>query len=113
MTSSTTTATLSDRTSYLRATNAPSLSILEATASWCPQCRAIEPALQTLIAKFPNATFYKYDVDASPDIAQELGVNSMPSFHLFRDGELLGGITGPKVEELRKMVGSYYVEVDG
>ena len=107
------TAFLKDRTSYVRATNAPGLSVLEATASWCPQCKAIEPALQNLIAKFPDATFYKYDVDASPDIAQELGVSQMPSFHLFRDGDLLDGVTGPKVHELEKMVRDNYQGVQG
>nr|POE77371.1 thioredoxin [Quercus suber] len=100
--------TLSDRTGYLRATQLSTLSVLQATTTWCPQCKAVAPAVEALRAKFPAAKFYMYDVERADDVAQELGVSQVPSFHVFRDGELLGSVTGAKAEALEKVVREGY-----
>jgi thioredoxin 1 len=34
---------LEDRKAYVKATNADGLAILEGTATWCSQCKAIKP----------------------------------------------------------------------
>lgn len=64
---------------YLKATNADGTAVLEATASWCSQCKAIAPFVEELRKKFPDARFYTYDTDVAGDIAQELGANQMPT----------------------------------
>ena len=52
--------------------------------------------------------FYKYDTEESEDIAQELGVNMMPTFHIFKDGDVVDSITGAKSAQLEKAIqGSY------
>lgn len=38
--------------------------------------------------QFKDIHFAKIDVDDLPDLAQELGVTAMPTFLLFKDGEL-------------------------
>lgn len=48
---------------YLKISNADGLHILEATAAWCEKCKAIEPFVQKLVKKYPEAKFYKYDTD--------------------------------------------------
>lgn len=64
---------------YLKATNADGTAVLEATASWCPQCKAIAPFVEELRKKYPDAKFYTYDTDTALDIAQELGARQMPT----------------------------------
>lgn len=86
---------LTTRTDYLKATQQQDgIAILEATASWCGQCKAIAPKVQELVKQYPQARFYSYDVDTAPDIAQELGVRSMPTFTFFKDGEVETSLTG-------------------
>ncbi|KAK4545592.1 hypothetical protein LTR36_002942 [Oleoguttula mirabilis] len=99
---------LTDRKSYLKATNADGVCILEATATWCTQCKAIAPFVEKMVKKYPDARFYKYDTDTAEDIAQELGARAMPTFNLFKDGDIMGGVTGAKAEALENMIKENY-----
>ncbi|KYG41654.1 hypothetical protein M433DRAFT_137877 [Acidomyces richmondensis BFW] len=107
---------LTDRNSYVKATMADGVCVLEATATWCGQCKAIAPVVNKMIKKYPDIRFYKYDTDTADDISQELGARQMPTFHLFKDGDLMGGVTGAKAGELEKMIRDHYdgkvVDVD-
>ena len=67
---------------YLKAVNADGTAVLEATASWCSQCKAIAPFVEEMRKKYPDARFYTYDTDTAGDIAQELGVSQMPTVSL-------------------------------
>ena len=99
---------LTDRNSYVKAINADGICILEATATWCQQCKAMQPFVDKMIKKYPNVRFYKYDTDTADDITQELGARQMPTFNLFKDGDLMGGVTGAKAEALEKMIKENY-----
>lgn len=61
-----------------------------------------------MIQKYPDAKFYKYDVDETPDIAQELGVNQMPTFHIFKDGDVETSVTGAKGAQLESAIKDVY-----
>jgi thioredoxin 1 len=52
--------------------------------------------------------FYKYDTEESEDIAQELGVNMMPTFHIFKDGDVMDSVTGAKGAALEKAIQECY-----
>jgi thioredoxin 1 len=105
-TTNTTTALtpLTSKIDYLKISNADGLHIIEASASWCAQCKAIAPEIEKMISEYPKAKFYVFDVDEQPDIAQELGVRVMPTFNIFKDGDLMEGISGAKVKPLREAV---------
>lgn len=96
--------TLDSKSSYLKISNADGLHIIEASASWCAQCKAIAPEIEKLSSEFPKANFYVFDVDEQPDIAQELGIRVMPTFNLFKDGDLMDGISGAKIKPLREAI---------
>ncbi|KAH9825631.1 Squalene synthase [Teratosphaeria destructans] len=99
---------LTDRNSYIKATNTDGICVLEATAPWCTQCKAIAPFVEKMSKKYPAVRFYTYNTDIADDIAQELGANQMPTFHLFKDGELMGGVTGAKASALENMIKENY-----
>jgi thioredoxin 1 len=42
------------------------------------------------------------------DIAQELGVNAMPTFHIFKDGDVMQSVTGAKGAALEKAIKENY-----
>jgi len=99
---------LTDRTSYVKATNKDGICVLEATATWCSQCKAIQPFVDKMIRKYPDIRFYKYDTDTADDISQELGARQMPTFNLFKDGDIMGGVTGARAEALEKLIMENY-----
>lgn len=68
--------------------------VLDCFAEWCGPCKAIAPKVDEFAAQYPGAKFYKFDVDELSDVAAELGVRAMPSFYLFKDGEVVDTVVG-------------------
>ena len=64
--------------------------------------------MDKMIKRYPDAKFYKYDTDTADDISQELGANQMPTFHAFKDGDLIGSVTGARAAELEKLIKEAY-----
>jgi len=68
--------------------------IVDCFAEWCGPCKVIAPVIDKYAEQFKDAKFYKFDIDNLPDIAQELGVSSIPNFKIFKDGELQESVVG-------------------
>lgn len=96
--------TLHSKAEYLRAVMYEGVTILEGTATWCKNCHIIAPEVAKMVTEYPNVKFYTYDVEECEDIAQELGVRSMPTFSVFKDGDIMEGVTGAKPKEIRKAI---------
>lgn len=54
--------------------------------------------------QYPDARFFKLDVDEVPDVAQELSVRAMPTFMLFKDGEKVGEVVGANPTALENAI---------
>ncbi|KAI9050421.1 hypothetical protein LZ554_005586 [Drepanopeziza brunnea f. sp. 'monogermtubi'] len=66
-------------------------------ADWCGPCKAIAPTYESLAAKHskPNrVTFTKVNVDNQQEIAQKYGVRAMPTFMIFKSGQVINTIRG-------------------
>ncbi|KAH9486186.1 Thioredoxin [Psilocybe cubensis] len=74
-------------------------------ATWCGPCKAVSPIFERFSNDAPNGIeFYKVDVDAQADIAQEVGVRAMPTFYLFKGGNKEGEVVGARPQELEALV---------
>ncbi|KXX81166.1 Thioredoxin [Madurella mycetomatis] len=83
--------------------------ILDAFATWCGPCKAIAPQVAKWAEDEFKDKFYfaKFDVDAVPDLAQELGVRAMPTFFVFKEGEKVDQFVGANPSALLKMLSKY------
>ncbi|SRR5260221_10391207 len=76
-------------------------------APWCGPCKMAEPILEELSDEYKDKVVVgKINVDEQQDHASKLGVMSIPTTILFKDGKEVGrqiGFSGKKVfEELMK-----------
>ena len=57
-------------------------------AAWCSPCTMIAPIVDALATEFGDqATVVKMDIDANPLTPQSLGVMSIPTVILFKNGQ--------------------------
>lgn len=64
-------------------------------ATWCGPCKLAEPVLEELSESYKDKILImKIDVDANPANSQKLGVMSIPTTILFKDGGEVGRVIG-------------------
>lgn len=74
------------------------ISVFVFSANWCPDCRFIEPFMQSLVEKYREYDFYYIDRDEYMEICQRLMVMGIPSFVAVKDGKEINRF----VSKLRK-----------
>ncbi len=64
-------------------------------APWCGPCRAIAPAIEELSQELKDvAVIANINVDENPAIPTKFGIRAIPSFILFKDGNLVETVVG-------------------
>ncbi|KAF4342080.1 hypothetical protein FBEOM_4011 [Fusarium beomiforme] len=84
------------------------LVIINAYVSWAGPSITISPHFEKLSNQMPynpkKLVFAKLNIDELPDLADEIGVQSVPTFFVYRDGVKKETILMPSPERLKKMV---------
>jgi thioredoxin len=69
--------------------------LIEFSAEWCQPCKAIAPEVEALAREVAGkAKVVKIDIDKSPAIAQQLRIQSVPTFMVVAEGRIQDGVVG-------------------
>ncbi len=80
-------------------------------ADWCPPCKMMAPVVDKLAEKYHNEiTVVKVDVDNTPSIANRFSITGIPTFLVFKDGDLVDSLMGAMPyetieEKIKKAIG--------
>ena len=80
------------------------LTLVDFWATWCGPCRMMAPIVEELAAETPDVVFAKVDVDENPDIAMGLGIASIPTLMLFKNGQMVERVVGVTPKEALKQL---------
>ncbi|HEX2671465.1 MAG TPA: thioredoxin domain-containing protein [Polyangiaceae bacterium] len=89
--------------------------LVEFGAEWCGPCKTMAPELLALAGELKGkAKIVTVDIDRSPMIARQLGVQSVPTFVVFHQGRPVGGKVGAvQRRELREMLDPFLPRAEG
>lgn len=77
-----------------------SLLLFDLYADWCAPCKVLSPTLASLASTYKGkASFYRVNVDRSPEIASLFGVQGIPHVVFVKGRETIHTLTGLQPKE--------------
>ena len=71
--------------------------IVDFYATWCPPCKIMDPITKDLAMIYKDkVAFAKINTDQERQVAMEYQIRYVPTFYLFKDGNVIGQFSGAK-----------------
>lgn len=71
------------------------LMVVDFWASWCQPCKLVAPLIEELADEYAGrVAFGKLNVDENPAVSQLMGIQSIPTLLVFKDGQPVDMIVG-------------------
>lgn len=72
---------------YNELINSNPVVLVEFYASWCPHCQRMMPIVEQVKELLGNnAPVYQFDIDENQSLASKTGVESIPTFIIYKNG---------------------------
>ncbi|MGJ8723125.1 MAG: thioredoxin [Roseibacillus sp.] len=69
-------------------------------AEWCGPCKSVAPLIDAVAGEVEGvAKVGKVNIDEAGELAQKYGVQSIPTFLFFKDGEVKDTIVGARITQ--------------
>eukprot|EP00667_Euglena_gracilis_P024934 EG_transcript_28944 len=83
----------------------PTPVLVDYYATWCGPCRLMEPKVAELAREYDGRVLvYKMDCGTNGSKCRDLGIKMLPTFHVWKNGELLEEMFGTNADKLEQMV---------
>lgn len=69
-------------------------------ADWCGPCRMTAPIIDELAKELVDVKFVKINVDENQDLVGQYSIFSIPTFLIFKDGQLIHQMVGALNKEM-------------
>ena len=70
------------------------LLLVDLLAEWGEPCKSMHPICTRMAKKYKQVRFARVNVDNAQDIAMKYGVQSIPTFIMFKNGEIANQMVG-------------------
>lgn len=75
-------------------------------AKWCGPCQTMGPIVEELAGELQDMKVCKLDIDEAMEIARQYRVMSIPTFLIFKNGEVISRTVGEQTKaELKTFAG--------
>jgi thioredoxin 1 len=80
------------------------VALIDFHAIWCGPCKALSPIIDELANEYTDVKIGKIDADENSETTQELGIRSIPTILIYKDGEIVekhvGGASKAQLKSL-------------
>ncbi len=63
-------------------------------AEWCGPCKSMHPIFDSLSKQYPKIKFARINVDNNQNISMKFAVQSIPTFIMFKSGQIIDKMMG-------------------
>ncbi|MCX2740627.1 thioredoxin family protein [Pontibacter anaerobius] len=75
-------------------------------ADWCGSCRLFSPKFKRMSddEAFTNVAFVDVNAETSPEARKMANVTNLPTFAIFKNGQLVDSVAASKEEAVRELI---------
>lgn len=77
--------------------------VVQYGATWCGNCRIMKPKFKKLAADNDSIPFYYVDAEKLPESRKMAQVDNLPTFAIFKNGEIVNQTQTNKAENLTEL----------
>ncbi|KAF8820311.1 thioredoxin-like protein TLP1 [Cardiosporidium cionae] len=92
---------------YQKKIDTEKLVVVQYSASWCGPCRQMKPIMSKLSNEEHDVEFLFVDIDDQSYLAQQAGIENVPTFVLMKKGKTVDKIIGANADKLRSSMQKY------